>query len=139
MKLRRASRKLFLVTLPSTLPVGLRIALMRSRKKYLKQQKYTPSMKMNSFLDLSAEQGCARDNISDDLAGCFEKSGSHILFCLLFHLLLPTDLSKSLLDQNTLQMLFENGDSYSGWNHLGQQIALNVVATQKHYALPTMV
>lgn len=60
MKLGRASRKLFLVTLPSALPAGLKRALMRSRKKYLKQQKYTLSMKMNSFLDLSEDQGCRR-------------------------------------------------------------------------------
>jgi len=76
MRLGRASRKLFLVTLPSALPVGLERALMRSRKKYLKQQKYIQSMKMNSFLDLSEEQGCARDNISDILVACSEKAGS---------------------------------------------------------------
>lgn len=50
-----ASRKLFLVTLPSTLPVGMERALMRGRKKYLKQQKYILSTKMNSFSDLSEE------------------------------------------------------------------------------------
>lgn len=76
MMLGRASRKLFLVTLPTALPVGLKRALMRSRKRYIKQQKYTTSMKMNSFLDLSEEQGCARNNISDVLAGHFEKTGS---------------------------------------------------------------
>lgn len=71
-----ASRKLFLVTLPSTLPLGMERALMRGRKKYLKQQKYILSTKMNSFSDLSEEQSCARDNISDVLVACFEKSGS---------------------------------------------------------------
>jgi len=93
---------------------------------------------MNSFLDVSEEWGCARDNISDVLAGYFEESGNQVLFCLLFYLLLLADLSKSLLSQNTLQMLFEKGDSYSGWDHVGQQIALNIVATQKHCAVPTM-
>lgn len=84
MKLGRPSRKLFLITLPSILPVGLKMALMRSRRKYLKQQKYTLSMKMNSFLGVSEEQGCARDNISYVLAVYFEKTGSQVLFCLLF-------------------------------------------------------
>lgn len=85
MKLGRASRKLFLVTLPSTLPVGLKRALMRSRKKYLKQQKYTPSMKMNSFLDFSEEQGCARDNISDVWVGYFEvRQPSSVSLVILF-------------------------------------------------------
>lgn len=139
MKLGRPSRKLFLVTLPSTLPAGLKTALMRSRKKYLKQQKYTPSMKMNSFLDVSEEQGCARDNISDVVAVYFEKSGSQALFCLLFYLLLPTELFKTLLHQNTLQMLFQGGYSYSVWNNLDQWIALKIVATHKYCAVPTMV
>lgn len=121
MKLGRASRKLSLVTLPSTLPVGLKRALMRSRKKYLKQQKYTPSMKINSFLDLSEERGCARDYVSHVLAGYFEKSSSWVLFCLLFCLLLLTDLSKSLLNQNTLQTLSQVGDSYFRRDNLGQQ------------------
>lgn len=139
MKLGRPSRKLFLITLPSILPVGLKIALMRSRKKYLKQQKYTPSMKMNSFLDVSEEQGCVRDNISDVLAVYFENSGSQVLFCLLFYLLLPTELFQTLLHQNTLEMLFQDGDSYSIWDNLDQWITLKIVATHKYCAVPTMV
>lgn len=122
MMLRRASRKLFLVTLPTALPVGLKRALMRSRKKYIKQQKYTTSMKMNSFLDLSEEQGCARNNISDVLAGYFGKTGTRVLFHVLFYLVLPTDLSKSLLNWNTLQMLLWVGDNYSSYSRASRSL-----------------
>lgn len=139
MKLGRPSRKLFLITLPSILPVGLEMALMRSRKKYLKQQKYTLSMKMSSFLDVSEEQGCARDNISDVLAVYFEKSGSQVLVCLLFYSLLPTGVFKILLHQNILQMLLQEGDSYSIWDNLDQWKTLKIVATHKYCAVPTMV
>lgn len=93
---------------------------------------------MNSFLDLSEEQGCARDNISDILVACSEKSGSWVLLCLLFYLMLPTELSESVLIQDTLQMLFEESDSYSEWECLGLQIPFITTATQKHCAVPAM-